>query len=115
MYLDHYIAKLLEQHECVIVPDFGAFISNERQLYINEKEGKIYPATKRLAFNPSLSFNDLDPMERKMGRHKKAGSSVTLVGFYGHVCHTAKIQQWSSAVCPPAICSISASGRPQPG
>lgn len=58
MYLDLYIAKLLEQHECVIVPDFGAFISNERPLYINETEGKIYPATKRLAFNPSLSFND---------------------------------------------------------
>ena len=58
MYLDLQIAKLLEQHECVIIPDFGAFISNERSLYINETEGRIYPAAKRLAFNPSLVFND---------------------------------------------------------
>lgn len=58
MYLDFYIAKLLEEHECVIVPDFGAFITNERPSYINEPEGKIYPASKRLAFNPSLTFND---------------------------------------------------------
>jgi len=58
MYLDHYIAKLLEQHECVIVPDFGAFISNERPLYINESDNRIFPASKRLAFNPSLTFND---------------------------------------------------------
>ena len=42
----------------MIVPDFGAFISNERPVYISETEGKIYPASKRLAFNPSLSFND---------------------------------------------------------
>jgi hypothetical protein len=58
MYLDFYIAKLLEEHECVIVPDFGAFITNEKPPYINEAEGKIYPASKRLAFNPSLTFND---------------------------------------------------------
>jgi nucleoid DNA-binding protein len=58
MYLDFYIAKLLEEHECVIVPDFGAFITNERPPNINETEGKIYPASKRVAFNPSLTFND---------------------------------------------------------
>jgi nucleoid DNA-binding protein len=58
MYLDQHIAKLLEQHECVIVPDFGAFITNDRPCYINETEGKIYPSSKRLAFNPSLTFND---------------------------------------------------------
>jgi hypothetical protein len=58
MYFDFYIAKLLEEHECVIVPDFGAFISNEKPAYINESDGKIYPASKRLAFNPSLTFND---------------------------------------------------------
>jgi hypothetical protein len=56
--LDTYIAKLLYDHNCVIVPGFGAFIANYQASQINAAQNRIYPPGKQLAFNPSLKNND---------------------------------------------------------
>ena len=56
--LDKYIASLLYDHNCVIIPGFGAFIANYKASEINETQQLIKPPGKRIAFNPSLTSND---------------------------------------------------------
>lgn len=58
MKLDAYIVKLLENHDCVIVPDFGGFIGNYEPAQIDQLRGLIYPPSKRLLFNQNLTSND---------------------------------------------------------
>ncbi|MDR0983116.1 MAG: hypothetical protein LBM07_07770 [Culturomica sp.] len=53
-----YISDLLFLHDCVIVPDVGAFICNYKSAYIDENTGMIYPPSKEIAFNKNLKNND---------------------------------------------------------
>lgn len=58
MQLDKYIFDLLFYHDCVIVPNFGAFISNYEPARIDNSRRIILPPSKKIAFNPSLTDND---------------------------------------------------------
>ncbi|MBT4970759.1 MAG: HU-CCDC81 and SPOR domain-containing protein [Bacteroidetes bacterium] len=58
MVLDNYIANLLYDHNCVIVPSFGAFIANFVSAELDEQKQIISPPTKQIAFNSSLVSND---------------------------------------------------------
>jgi nucleoid DNA-binding protein len=53
-----YIRDLLKEHECVIVPQFGGFISNPKTARIDSNGGRIYPPKKIIVFNPRLKEND---------------------------------------------------------
>lgn len=57
MQLINHIQNLLYRHNCVIVPEFGGFISNRIGARI-ENETQFYPPYKKLGFNVSLSYND---------------------------------------------------------
>lgn len=57
MQLINHIQNLLYRHDCVIVPDFGGFISNRIGARI-ENETEFYPPYKKLGFNSNLSHND---------------------------------------------------------
>jgi hypothetical protein len=51
-----YIKELLFTHDCVVVPEFGAFLSQSQSA---RKEGHtIYPPAKTLSFNAQLVSND---------------------------------------------------------
>lgn len=53
-----FLEHLLYDHECVIIPQFGGFVVNAEDFSFNEKEGKIYPKRKCVAFNEKLKTDD---------------------------------------------------------
>ena len=58
MRAEHYIAELLYRYNCVVIPDFGAFLTNTKATQINEKQHTIYPPTKSILFNQQLTESD---------------------------------------------------------
>ncbi|MDP3353623.1 MAG: SPOR domain-containing protein [Flavobacteriaceae bacterium] len=58
MKLENYISDLLYRYECVIVPDFGGFITTEYGSRINYNNHHFYPPYKKLSFNAYLKSND---------------------------------------------------------
>jgi len=58
MRLEKYINQLLFQHDCVIVPKFGAFISHPISTKINPEDQSIQPPYKEISFTSSLNSND---------------------------------------------------------
>lgn len=58
MKLENYISDLLYRYECVIVPNFGGFITSEYGSRINYNNHHFYPPYKKLAFNAYLKSND---------------------------------------------------------
>lgn len=53
-----FLEHLLYEHECVIIPHFGGFVVNAQGFQFNEKEAKIYPKRKCVAFNEKLKTDD---------------------------------------------------------
>ena len=58
MQLEAYISDLLYRYECVIVPSFGAFLTQTVSARINESTNSFYPPKKVLSFNEQLKQND---------------------------------------------------------
>ena len=58
MRLEHYIGELLYRHNCVVVPNFGAFLVNSVSAQIDSKKQTLIPPRKLLSFNQRLSTND---------------------------------------------------------
>lgn len=58
MKLDKYIKALLYRYECVIVPEFGAFLTQRRGAQVHHTTNAFYPPSKELSFNAQLSSND---------------------------------------------------------
>jgi hypothetical protein len=52
------IPDLLYKHNCVIIPDFGGFITNFKHSGFDESRNIISPSCKKVAFNQSLIEND---------------------------------------------------------
>ena len=52
------VVELLSKHTCVIVPDFGGFIVNEKNAVISSTGDHFFPPRKELIFNSHLSHND---------------------------------------------------------
>lgn len=52
------IKELLFDHNCVIVPGFGAFIANEVRTKVHPINNVYSPPSKTIAFNRSLKKND---------------------------------------------------------
>ncbi len=58
MQLDQYISDLLYRYECVIVPGFGAFLTQYQSAIIHESTHAFYPPKKKLSFNAQLTDTD---------------------------------------------------------
>ena len=58
MQFDTYISDLLYRYECVIIPDFGAFLTNSVSAQIHESTHTFYPPKKVISFNEQLKNND---------------------------------------------------------
>ncbi len=56
MTLEQYIKDLLYRYDCVIVPDFGAFIANVKTAAIDGK--RLTPPFKQITFNALIQNND---------------------------------------------------------
>ncbi len=53
-----YIHDLLYRYECVILPGFGAFITQQHSAGIHEQTGEFFPPKKTVSFNRQLDKND---------------------------------------------------------
>ncbi|AOW21192.1 HU domain-containing protein [Urechidicola croceus] len=58
MRIADYISDLLYRYECVIVPDFGGFVTNELSANVNHFTHTFYPPSKQISFNSHLQNND---------------------------------------------------------
>ena len=56
--LANYISDLLYRYECIIVPNFGGFVVNEKSAKIDGTTQTIYPPYKQITFNAHLKNND---------------------------------------------------------
>ena len=54
----NYLIELLKDNECVIVPEFGAFISQRRSATIDYANHRFMPPYKELVFNNKLTNGD---------------------------------------------------------
>ena len=53
-----YIAKLLWEYDCVIIPDFGGFVAKVASARIHPTQHTFEPPYKHVAFNKNLNAND---------------------------------------------------------
>ena len=58
MTLEGYITDLLYRYQCVVVPDFGAFLSQIKPASLQRESNTFYPPYKELSFNARLHTND---------------------------------------------------------
>ena len=58
MTLAKYIGDLLYRYECVIVPNFGGFVTNEISAKVNHLTHTFYAPSKQLTFNSHLQNSD---------------------------------------------------------
>jgi hypothetical protein len=56
LYNDVY--QLLKDKDCVIIPDFGGFVTNYSEAKIDLRTQEFCPPTRKLAFNENLNNND---------------------------------------------------------
>lgn len=53
-----HISDLLYRYECVILPGFGAFLTQKESAGYDETQQAFYPPKKRISFNGQLTRND---------------------------------------------------------
>ena len=58
MKLANYISDLLYRYECVIVPEFGGFVTNNKSARIDKINNTLHPPYKQITFNSHLKNND---------------------------------------------------------
>jgi len=58
MILASYISDLLYRYECVIIPNFGGFVTNKISAKVNHFTHTFYAPSKQLTFNSHLQNND---------------------------------------------------------
>ncbi|WP_339835347.1 SPOR domain-containing protein [uncultured Maribacter sp.] len=58
MVLEHYISDLLYRYNCVVVPGFGAFLTQKNSARINQVTNTFSAPNKSIAFNKQLISND---------------------------------------------------------
>lgn len=52
------IEELLYRYNCVVLPEFGAFLTQTKSAVIHETTNALYPPTKVVSFNEQLTSND---------------------------------------------------------
>lgn len=58
MAVANYIKDLLYRYECVILPEFGAFITQQHPAQIDHSSNEFFPPKKTVSFNRQLVKND---------------------------------------------------------
>lgn len=58
MQITDHIASLLYRYECVVIPGFGAFLTQRQSAKIDPDTQAFYPPSKSISFNRQLKEND---------------------------------------------------------
>ena len=86
------ISNLLYTHECVIVPNLGAFVSTTVSARFDEDKNVFMPPSKEIGFNRSLSHND-GLLISTLAQQNRAGygrAKVLVEEFTGDVLNELK-------------------------
>ncbi len=84
--LENYLSELLYEHDCVVIPKFGAFIANYQSAQIDSYFNRIFPPSKKIAFNPSLKTND-----GLLGHYISKKENISFNEALDKIDHTVKI------------------------
>lgn len=58
LHLDEHLRYLISRHDCVVVPGWGAFITQSIPAYYNQNNSSFEPPRREVLFNPGLTHND---------------------------------------------------------
>src|SRR5690625_922510 len=58
MQITTHLTALLHRYDCVIIPGFGAFLTQRQPARINKEKNIFNPPSKSLSFNRQLKEND---------------------------------------------------------
>lgn len=58
MKIEKYISALLYRYQCVIIPGFGALLTEIKSSYYSEEKQCFFPPQKSLSFNVNIKHND---------------------------------------------------------
>ena len=58
MTIANYICDLLYRYDCVILPEFGAFLTKRIGAHLSSEKQLIYPPQKQISFNQQIVSND---------------------------------------------------------
>ncbi|NNE02853.1 MAG: HU-CCDC81 and SPOR domain-containing protein [Eudoraea sp.] len=58
MSVELYICELLYRYNCVVIPEFGAFLTHIKSASIDRSSNTWYPPSKEISFNQQLETND---------------------------------------------------------
>src|SRR5690606_41196942 len=101
---EHYITELLYRYNCVVVPGFGAFLTQMKPAVINEATHSFSPPSKIVSFNGQLSSNDgllvsymADAEKRSYEDMEKQLS--TIAQQWRSEEHTSELQSREKLVC----------------
>jgi len=56
--LERHIAKLLLDNDCVIIPNFGGFVTHSVDAFFDEEDSLFFPPSRTVGFNQQLRLND---------------------------------------------------------
>lgn len=77
-----YITELLVRHDCVIIPEFGGFVSTYKPACYNAEASKFLPPSKAVSFNRNLTHNDgllsQQIMKHEQKSFAEAGQAIQL-------------------------------------
>jgi nucleoid DNA-binding protein len=68
--ISSYIADLLDEHEYVIIPGLGAFVSTSRPAKFSDDNSTLLPPSRTVSFNPELKIHD-GVLTRYIANHQK--------------------------------------------
>ncbi|WP_306641033.1 SPOR domain-containing protein [Sanyastnella coralliicola] len=79
-YLQQHLANLLFEHECVVIPELGGFVTNDVSARLNERTHVILPPGKSVSFNARLFHNDgVFAQDIRMREGKTYAEAMTLI------------------------------------
>lgn len=103
MRLEKYIADLLYRHQCVTVPGFGAFITEEVSATYNPKSQTFVPPSKLVYLNTLLKSND-GLLAQYIAKEQQI-SYPEAVAYIGET-----VSQWNSSLAQKSPIELSGLG-----
>lgn len=58
MGISQHIESLLYRYQCVVVPSFGAFLTQNKSAFLQKESNTFFPPSRELSFNAQLQSND---------------------------------------------------------
>lgn len=102
--LHEHISRLLYDHECVIVPGFGAFLTRYYAAEVNHATHMMRPPSRRVYFNSSIRENE-GLLAKAISHTENISYSVALENI------ASEVAQWRTTLNGGAKLNLSGIGR----